>query len=195
MKNKIFLLEISLLDCKPSIWRKVMVPADIQLEDLHKVIQSTMGWSNSHLHQFIQGGIFYLPGHSVDTEWQEEDEIHYKGILLSALLSSENEKIYYEYDFGDGWVHEIVLEKILPVEKDTKYPICTSGEMDCPPEDCGGAGGYQEILKILKQPDHEEYDTYIEWMGEDYDPTHFDIKFVNELLSQKDYGCEDWDWD
>ncbi|MDZ7725918.1 MAG: plasmid pRiA4b ORF-3 family protein [candidate division KSB1 bacterium] len=87
---------------------------------------------------------------------------------------NKKEKIIYEYDFGDGWEHDIVLEKILAFDEDTQYPVCLDGEMNCPPEDCGGAFGYSDMLDILKDPDHKEYESTIEWLGGEFDPKYFD---------------------
>ena len=86
---------------------------------------------------------------------------------------------YYEYDFGDGWVHEIKLEKILPVMPDCKYPICIDGERACPPEDCGGVGGYEDFLKIIKSPRHKEHKSTLEWVGGSFDPKKFDSQKVH----------------
>ena len=104
-------------------------------------------------------------------------------------MKNEKDRIAYEYDFGDDWLHDIVLEKILPVDKNKKYPVCVSGKNNCPPEDCGGIYGYTMMLEILKQPDHEEYESYIDWLGGSFDPQFFDKDVVNELLREKDYGC------
>jgi hypothetical protein len=98
------------------------------------------------------------------------------------LLVKAKEKIIYEYDFGDSWEHEVILEKILPFDEKMKYPVCLAGEMNCPPEDCGGIWGYADMLEIVKQPDHEEYESYMEWLGDDFAPEDFDINEVNELL-------------
>ena len=96
----------------------------------------------------------------------------------------------YEYDFGDGWNHEIVLEKILPFDDKVEYPVCIKGKMNCPLEDCGGVWGYADLLKVLKNPQHKEYDELVDWVGdEDFDPEYFDKDEVNELLREKNYGC------
>lgn len=89
----------------------------------------------------------------------------------------ENPSAYYVYDFGDSWEHEIRLEKILPREK-RKYPACIAGKRACPPEDCGGIWGYEEFLEIIKDPEHEEYEDMLDWVGGEFDPEHFDIEDV-----------------
>jgi len=189
MTNKIYQIQIALKRFKPKIWRRLLIPSDLLLSDFHKVIQTSMGWTNSHLHQFIKNRTFYTVKMQDDDLWDEMDNVDYKEIKISDLLKKEKDKIVYEYDFGDGWEHDIILEKILPPDNDTKHPICLTGKMNCPPEDCGGIWGYSDMLEILKDPDHEEYESYIEWLGEEFDPTYFDKDEVNELLREKDYGC------
>ncbi len=118
-----------------------------------------------------------------DDFWEMSDNVDYKGIKVSDLLKKEKDKIVYEYDFGDGWQHDVILEKILPVDKKIKYPVCVKGKMNCPPEDCGGIWGYYELLEILANPKHPEYNGWFEWMGEEkFDPEYFDLEEVNGLL-------------
>jgi len=189
MAHKIYQIQIALKGFKPKIWRRLLIPSDLLLSDFHKIIQTTMGWTNSHLHQFIKNGIFYTERMVDDDTWGEMNDVDYKEIKISDLLKSENEKIIYEYDFGDGWEHDIILEKILPVDDKINYPICVKGKMNCPPEDCGGIWGYSDLLDILKNPDDAEYESYIEWLGGKFDPEYFDKDEVNALLNEKDYGC------
>lgn len=189
MTKKIYQVQIALRGFKPKIWRRLLIPSDLLLSDFHKVIQTTMGWDNSHLHQFIKDRVFYTVRYPDDDMWDEMDNVNYKKIKLSDLLKLEKEKIIYEYDFGDGWEHDVILEKILPRDNKIHYPICLKGKMSCPPEDCGGVWGYAEILDILKHPAHEEYESYIEWLGENFDPESIDIDEINEKLSKPDYGC------
>jgi len=99
-------------------------------------------------------------------------------------------KITYEYDMGDSWMHEIVLEKITEPEKGKYYPVCIDGEKNCPPEDCGGFPGYYNLLDILKKKKGTEYKEMIEWLGEGYDPDEFDLATVNKYL--KDYKGIDY---
>jgi len=180
MTKTVYQIQISLKGFKPKIWRKVLIPSDLSLSDLHSVIQAVMGWTNSHLHQFIQYGTFYSePQQEI---WDDMDAEDYTDLRVSDLLHREKDTLVYEYDFGDSWEHQIVLEKVLPKTGDTQLPVCLKGKMNCPPEDCGGVWGYAEMLEILKQPDHEEYGSYIEWLGEEFDPEYFDIDAVNQLL-------------
>ena len=101
------------------------------------------------------------------------------------MLKKEGKKIIYEYDFGDGWEHNVILETILPFDEKLEYPVCTAGKMNCPPEDYGGIWGYYNMLKILKNPGDEEYETYSEWLGEEFDPERFDQDEVNRMLQNR----------
>lgn len=191
MTTKIYQLKITLSGSKPPIWRRVLVSSDLLLSDFHKIIQSTMGWTNSHLHQFVKGNSYYAERSPDDDFWDEMSNIDYvkKKIKISYFLKKEKDTFIYEYDFGDSWSHKIILEKTLPIDKKKKYPICVTGKMTCPPEDCGGVWGYSNMLDILKQPKHEEYEDYIAWLGDDFDSKFFDKNEVNELLQSRNYGC------
>ncbi|HEY1407128.1 MAG TPA: plasmid pRiA4b ORF-3 family protein, partial [Spirochaetota bacterium] len=175
--NEAFQLKITLQDVTPQVWRRVIVNSNIKLSDFHKVIQTTMGWTNSHLHQFIKGDDFY----AMPDDESLSESIDYRKIRLKDILSAEKESIIYEYDFGDGWEHEIVLEKILH-DHPLSHPVCTAGKRNCPPEDCGGPGGFENFLAILADPRHEEYEDIIDWIGGEYDPHNFPIEEINEKL-------------
>jgi hypothetical protein len=115
--------------------------------------------------------------------------VDYLNMKVSDLLLREEERILYEYDFGDGWTHDIILEKILPGDNELEFPLCLGGEMNCPPEDCGGIRGYLNLLEVLKDPENEEYESYIVWLGGKFDPKTFNIREVNNKLRSNDYGC------
>lgn len=191
MTQSIYQIQIALRGFKPKIWRRLLIPSDMLLFDFHKVIQTSMGWNNSHLHHFFKNGHFYSIKIKDDFLWDDRDTIDYKRkkIRVSDLLMKEKESMIYEYDFGDSWEHDIILEKILPADSAIGYPICVKGKMRCPPEDCGGVWGYADMLEILDQPDHDEYEDIIEWLEEGFDPMHFNKDEVNSLLKSKNYGC------
>jgi len=184
MTNQIYQVQIALKGIKPKIWRRVLVNSDILLVDFHRIIQTTMGWTNSHLHMFSDGTENYSPG-----EFEVENAKDSRIVRLEEILQGEKSTINYEYDFGDGWEHSIILEKIIPSNSQIQVPKCIEGERNCPPEGCGGIHGYEIMLEVLKQPDHEEYESYIEWMGGVYDPEYFNKDKVNKLLKTKDFGC------
>jgi len=186
MEAGIFQIKISLKNSKPNIWRRILVDRKTLLSDLHKIIQTTMGWENCHLHQFVKNNEFY----SEPSEDDMMDSIDYRKLKIEDLLMDEKQKIVYEYDFGDGWEHDILLEKIIEKDPKLEYPICIKGKMCCPPEDCGGVWGYVGLLEVIKNPKHPEYEDMMEWLGDDFDPDVFDIDLVNELLLTEGYGCE-----
>ena len=175
-------LKISLEGTKPPIWRRLLVNSDIKLDTFHLALQITMGWTNSHLHQFI----------SKDQKFYgvKDDEFAIEGFemqdetttRLSQLLKAEKDHIIYEYDFGDGWMHKVILEKILAFDPDKKLPYCVTGKRACPPEDCGGIWGYADLLETLKDPEHEEYAEMIEWLGGEFDPAFLGRRGTNQLL-------------
>jgi hypothetical protein len=190
MSDTIYQIKIELNDISPPVWRRFLVKSDVLLSDLHLILQTIMGWTNSHLHHFIKENTFYIPPEE-EEEWEDTSAFKnrdYTDIELSQLLTKEGEAIMYEYDFGDGWGHILGLEKIVPAEKGKFYPVCLAGERNCPPEDCGGAGGYEELLGIIHDPGNENFDDTMEWLGGEFDPEAFDINNVNALLKKEDFG-------
>ena len=178
--RKIYQIKITLKDIKPPVWRRLQVTNDTVLEKLHAIIQVAMGWSNSHLHQFIAGDTYYgEPDPDYDDDVMESEN----GVAISQLVSGEGARFHYEYDFGDSWIHEILVEKILPVEKGAQYPVCIKGKRACPPEDVGGVWGYSDFLETITDPKDPEYDDTLEWVGGDFDPEVFNMEEVNKRLN------------
>lgn len=175
--TKIYQIKITLKYIRPPIWRRIQVPADTRLGKLHDILQITMGWSDSHLHQFIVGREYYgVPDPHFPGSTRSE-----RNVRLDQV-ANEGDTILYEYDFGDGWAHALKIEKTLPVQAGTRYPVCLAGKRACPPEDCGGVPGYEHMLEILSDPRHEEYEEMCEWLGGEFDLEVFDVKGVNEGL-------------
>jgi hypothetical protein len=189
MTDKIFQVKITINDSEPEIWRKILIPGNVRLPSLHRIIQIAFGWTNSHLHQFIKDDEYYTVRYPNDDTWYELDNIDYnKGkTCLSDLISAEKESIVYEYDFGDGWMHEIFIEKVLPADPSVKYPVCLEGQRSGPPEDCGGISGYEELLEVLKDPDHEEYEHYATWVGDYFKPEYFNMERVNAIFKRSKF--------
>ena len=171
----LFQFKIALLDIKPAIWRRIQVP-DCALLDLHEYLQAAFGWENYHLHQFEIDGVSYSQpapdGDDFDMDFEDETDV-----LLSKLLpkSSRKARWIYEYDFGDGWRHEILFEGFPPIDPKAKAPLCLEGERACPPEDCGGPPGYADYLDAIADPQHEQHEEMLEWRGP-FDPEAFDAK-------------------
>lgn len=187
MQNFIYQIKISLKGSKPKIWRRVLIFPNVLLSDFHIIIQKVMGWENYHLHQFIHQKKYYCDEDHDDFWGFGDTNINYKKkkIKVFDLLKTEKDKMIYEYDFGDSWEHDIVLEKILLVEDTINYPICIAGKMNCPPEDCGGIWGYVDMLEALKNPESKEHEGFVEWIGADFDPKYFNIDEINQLLRFK----------
>lgn len=179
--SPIYQIKVTLKDSKPPIWRRLLVPANITLYKLHQIIQVAMGWGDYHLHQFVIYGQYYGdPEDDVTGFMGTKNEQRFK---LSAFATQEGLKFDYQYDFGDGWEHTILIEKIASPEKDVHYPHCIKGRRACPPEDVGGVWGYAEFLEAIRDPNHPEHDEYLEWIGSEFDPTEFDLEEVNEMLA------------
>jgi hypothetical protein len=155
----------------PPVWRQVVIPAGYTLDRVHGVIQAAMGWQNSHLHMFRIAGREYGPAY-LDDELETLDE---KQFRIGDLVKT-GDLAGYEYDFGDGWEHEVAVEAGAAA---TVYPECIAGEGACPPEDCGGPGGFAELKELLAGPPSLERKEMRVWAGEDYDPAHFDLAAAN----------------
>ena len=177
----IYQLKITLRDIRPPIWRRVQVRSDVTLSHLHWVIQLSMGWTNSHLHSFtIHGQEYGIPMPEMGyPELEPEDE---RPVKLSSFIPGEKFKFFYLYDFGDSWEHEILVEKVLSVEADVDYPVCIKAKRACPPEDCGGTWGYQEFVEIIKDPEHPEHASMLEWVGGHFDPEDAEFDEINPCL-------------
>jgi hypothetical protein len=168
----IFQIKVTLKDTKPPIWRRLLVPADFTLEKLHMAIQMAMGWTDSHLHNFtIDGETYGNP---------QEGEISERTAKLSTVLAV-GIKAVYTYDFGDDWIHNLTVEKILDPDPAQLYPLCIAGKLRCPPEDCGGPFGYHNLLEALADPDHPEHEEKVDWIGT-FDPNEFSVEEANEHL-------------
>ena len=180
--DPVYQLKISLKCAKPPIWRRVLVPSGMELEELHSVIQVVFGWRNCHLHQFIDGRTYYL------TDGEDDGfsgmTVEESGVRLQDLLRREKDKIVYEYDFGDSWEHEVLLEKVLAPNLKKPLPLCVKGKRACPPEDCGGIPGYYHLLETLSGADCEEKEELLEWLGGPLEPEAFDLIGVNAQLRE-----------
>ncbi len=175
--TEIYQLKVTLRGSKPPIWRRIQVASHITLGKLHDIIQTVMGWEGGHLHAFeLWGEQYSTPG--MDLDMLNED------LVRLNQVGGVKTKFSYEYDFGDGWEHQIVVEKVLPPVEGQQYPICVKGKRACPPEDCGGIWGYEEMVQIMADPNHPEYEERLEWLGEEFDPEAFDLDAVNQLLSK-----------
>lgn len=203
---KAYQIKVTLRGSSPPIWRRLEVPGDTRLDRLHQIIQVAMGWDDSHLHQFrqrierkmpdradlqavlsgrrdidlsaIRGERYYShPSFELD-EARDETKVR-----LDEVAPAVKSKFIYEYDFGDGWEHDVLVEKVGALDSDAAYPRCTAGKLACPPEDCGGIYGYYEMLGALNDPKHEMHAEYKDWAGA-IDAERFDMDAVNKALAR-----------
>jgi hypothetical protein len=182
--DTVYTLKIVLKWLKPDIWRRVEVP-DCTLEDLHWVIQLCMPWDNSHMWEFRVGRERY--GMDMDDApfaMDDDDGEPAHTVTLSKLVADGVKKFEYTYDFGDSWDHVITFEK--PAARDPKatYPRCVAGQYACPPDDCGGAPGYGQLLEVLADKKHPDHEHMMEWAGGPIDPEAFDLDAINKNLRQ-----------
>ena len=174
---RILELKVTLRHIRPPIWRRFQVRDRLTLDQLHAVLQFVMGWTNSHLHEFTcRGERYCTTDPELDLPPPRADE---RQVRLGELLVKPNDQLTYEYDFGDGWEHEVVLERVVPHIPHTRYPIVIAGRRACPPEDCGGPGGYAHLLEALCNPAHPEHQDLTEWVGGSFDPEAFDLEALN----------------
>jgi hypothetical protein len=178
--DTVYQLKVTLRGSKPPIWRRFAVPGSITLAKLHSVLQIVMGWTDTHLHEFILGRQHYgVP----DPDYPSEDVKSERRVKLNQLLARESDRLLYCYDFGDGWEHSLVLEKVLPCGSIALKPRCLAGKRSCPPEDCGGIYGYYDLLKALGDPNSSDHEEMKAWVGAGFDPERFDLDEVNAILS------------
>ncbi len=181
--QEIYQIKVTLLGTRPPIWRRLLVPANLTLEQLHDVLQLAMGWEDCHMHDFRIGqkrfgtpdpdeGLMGLPSTASE-----------RTARLFNVMRKVGAKAVYTYDFGDGWEHGIAVEKVLLPEAGHAYPICVDGKRHGPPEDCGGVPGFYNLLEAISNPEHDEHEEMRDWLGDDFDPDAFSVDEVNRQLA------------
>ena len=186
----IYEFKITLNHSNPTIWRRIQVPELYNFHDLHLAIQFAMGWKSGHMHQFDMNHPRTSKEVSIgfpnEEGFSDYKVLSEKRVKISNYFTLLNNMALYTYDFGDGWEHEILLERILTAVANTTYPKCVDGERACPPEDCGGIYGYKYLLEIIANPQHREYaekKRWLNWIGyNEVNPDHFDPRFVGCYL-------------
>ncbi len=177
MTKSVHQLKITLRGVRPPVWRRIVVDSAVTLSDLAPKMEAAMGWLGSHLHAFEADGESYaMP----NPEWlgDSHDETKFR---LEQVLPSEGSKMQWDYDFGDGWEHDVIVEEIGPPEPDVTYPVCVKGRRAGPPEDCGGPRGYSELLEVIGNPDLDDPMELREW-APDFDPEYFDPEEATEAM-------------
>jgi hypothetical protein len=188
--ERVYQFKITLLESHPPIWRRIQVK-DGTLDKLQEHIQTAMGWTNSHLHDFRVGEQRYGDPLSMGENFEDMEYEDSTATKFSAILprSGKRFRFEYEYDFGDGWRHEVLFEGCLRAERGQRYPVCLEGARVCPPEDVGGVWGYQEFLEAIADPGHEEHEEMLEWVGGQFDPEAFDPAEATRAMHR---GLPDW---
>jgi hypothetical protein len=182
--ENIYAIRVTLRYIDPKIWREFLVPDNYLLGGLHEVLYRVMGWGGYHLHSFHFGSGFKKTYYSVramveqSTDMRDEDSV-----MLRDLLNRKDKTFTYEYDFGDSWLHEVRVMKILPFDATVRLPICIAGARACPPENCGGFPGYANILRALKKAETQEDRELLDWLGA-FEPERFSVEKVNQRLGR-----------
>jgi hypothetical protein len=176
----IYQIKVSLRGTKPPIWRRLELPGDTNLAELHRIIQIAFGWHDSHMH------VFETPFGEFGVADRELGHRAEKPVTLEQVAPDAGDKVQYLYDFGDNWEHEIVVEKLLDRQA-VAYPRCTAGRRAAPPEDCGGIWGYTELVDVVGDPTHPEHEERLEWLGlqsaDDFQPARFDPAALTRTLT------------
>ena len=185
-----FRVRVDLLDAKPPIWRRLVLPGDLMLDELHVVLQVAMGWLDSHLHKFGVGADQRTRAYFV-TEFdvsEGDDGVLEDGVRLDQVVSDKGDRLFYDYDFGDGWEHVLVVEEVLDDPPST--PVCLAGKMACPPEDCGGLAGYEELAAWVRggydpraTPMGLDAREMRDWLPAGWHPDRFSLAETNEALA------------
>ena len=179
----LYQLKIKLKWSEPAIWRRVVVRSDMTLDRFHRVIQFAMPWMDCHMHQFIVGRNYYGKPDREMAGFGHET-LNEKQFTVADIAPGAKKKFIYEYDFGDGWEHEIAVEKVLPPDAAFTRPVCLAGENACPPDDCGGMPGYYNLLETLADPKHPDHAHLKDWIGGEWDAARFDLDEANDGLKR-----------
>ena len=175
--QSVFQLRVTLDEVVPTVWRRLLVPGGVRLGRLHGMLQAAMGWTDSHLHSFTIGEQLF--GSHFDD--YPDEELNEKDVTVTRAIGGHR-RFFYEYDFGDSWQHEVVVEDHTRLPWGLRYAVCLDGQNACPPEDCGGPGGYAGLLEVLADAGHEDHERLTMWVGGPFDPSAFDLGAVNADL-------------
>jgi hypothetical protein len=172
-------LRVQLAEVHPPVWRRLLVPGSVRLAKLHVMLQAAMGWTDSHLHSFRIGAELF----GMQFDDYPDEEIDEKSVTVVGAVKGHR-RFVYEYDFGDSWEHDVVVEASWTMATGLKFAVCVDGQSACPPEDCGGPSGYALMLEALADPAHEEHDDFVRWLGGSFDPEAFDLAVANAALQR-----------
>jgi hypothetical protein len=182
-EEAVYQFKVTLRHSRPAIWRRFQVPGGITLHRLHLVLQTVMGWDNYHLYRFQVGDIQYGEP-DPDNDFYGLHMKNSRRTKLAKVVPEEGARFVYEYDFGDSWEYDLLVERFLRGTQRMSHPVCIEGKRACPPEDCGGIWGYDHLLEVLRDPANEGHEEMMEWVGGDFDPEAFDLGSVNDELGR-----------
>ncbi len=179
--QRLYQIKVTLQETDPPVWRRLLVRSDTTLLQMHRILQVAMGWKDYHLHEFRVGAVLF--GES-DPE-ADVRRISEKATFLADVLRDVDDRLVYEYDFGDSWEHDIHLEEITELDPDAMYPIVVAGARAGLPEDVGGTDGFRDFLRAIADPNDPEHEEYLVWCGGSYDPDKFDASSINMILERR----------
>jgi hypothetical protein len=176
---------VHLVDIEPPITRVLELPKTLNLAGLHEVLQAAFGWTDSHPHQFIVGGLVYGAPEFDDEPGATGRTFEATEVRLADFVFRRREPIQmiYEYDFGDGWKHELTFTEVEREEGAT-YPRCLAGTRAGPPDDSGGPWGYPDFVEAWRDPAHDEHKEVRRWAGRKFDPERFDLEATNKAIDR-----------
>ena len=189
-----YTVRVTLRGIKPPIWRKVTVPSNISLRLFADLVLELMGWMGEHLNQFRKGDSYYAPAYQREEEmpplYGRIENYNQEDFTLGEVLSEKGDTMVWEYDFGDSWEHDVRLSSVEEyAEGETREIVFVGGKRACPPEDCGGIWGYEELLELherraahkrISADDRER----LEWYGmdRDFDPEWLSFEECREIV-------------
>ena len=176
---RLYLLHVQLAEIEPHVWRRVAVPGPHTLQGLHGILQAVMPWQDYHLYQFEISGTRYEDPNPDDRDPSVPDP---RAFTLDQLALPQGSRFQYTYDFGDDWLHDLTVEGVVPLPRDVMLPVCLGGARAAPPEDCGGIGGYAELIAAVRRPQSAAAREFREWLGRVYDPEELDLAAINARL-------------
>ena len=175
-------LKATLQRVSPPVWRRIHIRSNVTLQSLHRCLQAAFGWGDSHLHSFNINATTYGP-RSLGDFIESTDE---RKVTVGTAFRRHRTTVRYQYDPGDGWLHHIVFERVVPREPGRKYPWVVGGRHACPPDDVGGVWGYYRFLEAISDKHHPEYAAMRKWYGGSFDPSRFDVTAANQALHGKE---------
>ena len=190
-KYKYYEIKVSIRDTHPPVWRRLQIPEGITFHELNAIIQLAFDWCGYHAYNFEVGATLHDMGMFIelpelDDGWGDYEAKNSKKEKIDKYFK-DYKRMKYTYDFGDDWIHDIIIEKTIETDNKLTKPICIKAKMADLPEDCGGPYGYEELLDILSDKNNERYNEMKEWVDGGFtnwydDREYVDIEEINRRL-------------